>query len=170
MTASIEIRKALDTDAEAISQLVCENATSILFPHYSKAQQRVFLKYYSSKMMREKIQSQQIFCAVYHQQIVGTIALSNDFVLGFYTKLGFLNRGIGKTLLGYIEKIASEKGLAAIQLASSPDGVGFYQKYGWTIIKKFEIKYLGIPFEETLMVKNLQTQLPATSQSNIKIE
>lgn len=154
--SQIHIRKAEITDAKNLSELICENAQKILKPHYNEQQWKIFSRYYSIENMRDKIKSQIIFCAVYNDEIVGTIALDGDFVVGFYTKLQNMNRGIGKLLITHLENHAANSGLKKIQLASTPEGLAFYYKNGWQKVKNFMVNHYGVEFEETLMVKELE--------------
>lgn len=156
MTTQIKIRPALDDDAERLSQMICENAQAILSPHYYDKQWAIFIQYYSPEVMLKKINMQYVFCAELNGQTVGTIALDNDFVSGFYTRLQYLNRGIGKKMMKHLEDFALVKGLNKIQLAASPEGLSFYYKNGWEKIKDIIIEHYGVGFEETLMVKKLK--------------
>lgn len=158
MTTQIEIRPALENDAEKLSQMICENAQAILSPHYNDKQWAIFIKYYSPEVMRKKISEQNVFCAELNEQTVGTIALDKDFVVGFYTRLQYLNRGIGKTMMKHLEAFALKKGLTELQLAASPEGLSFYYKNGWGKVKDFIIEHYGVGFEETLMIKNLKKE------------
>jgi N-acetylglutamate synthase-like GNAT family acetyltransferase len=153
--SSIYIRNAELKDAKVLSELICENAQQILKPHYNTDQWNVFIKYYSIEVMTKKIESQIIFCAEKDGEIVGTIALDGDFVVGFYTHLHSMNQGIGKMLITHLEKYAVNNGIKKLQLAASPEGVTFYLKNGWQKVKDFVIEYYGVGFEETLMVKEL---------------
>jgi N-acetylglutamate synthase-like GNAT family acetyltransferase len=151
----IVIRKAQLKDAQKLSDLICENAQQILKPHYSEEQWNSFIKYYSTEVMEKKIENQSLFCADKNNEIVATIALNGDFVVGFYTRLQNLNQGIGKKLLNFLENYAYNNGLKKLQLAASPEGVSFYTKNGWHIIENSIIEYNGVGFEETLMFKHL---------------
>jgi GNAT superfamily N-acetyltransferase len=155
MVDQIKIRAAVDSDAEVLSQMICENAEAMLTPYYTGEQWAIFVKHYSVNRMRRKIAGQNVFCAELEGLIVGTVALDKDFVLGFYTRLQYFNRGIGKMLMGYLEKFAIEKGLTEIRLTSSPEGLAFYNKTGWTKIKDVVMEYYGVGFDETLMVKKI---------------
>jgi N-acetylglutamate synthase-like GNAT family acetyltransferase len=151
----IYIRKATINDAKNLSELICENAQQILKPHYNVEQWNIFIKYYSIEVMTKKIESQVIFCAEKDGEIVGTIALDGDFVVGFYTRLKSMNQGIGKKLINHLENYATNNGLKKLQLAASPEGLVFYYKNGWQKVKDFVIEYYGVGFEETLMIKEL---------------
>jgi N-acetylglutamate synthase-like GNAT family acetyltransferase len=151
----LHIRKAKQHDAKQLSDLICENAKMILKPFYNDLQWTVFIQYYSEYVMLQKIENQIIFCAEIDGSIVGTIALDGDFMVGFYTKVSYLKKGVGSLLLEYLENHALKNNIKTLQLAASPVGVDFYQKKGWRKIKLLNIKYLDVDFEETLMEKDL---------------
>lgn len=155
MKNEISIRRALESDAEVLSQMICENAKELLAPHYTKEQWDIFITYYSPEVIRQKINEQIFFCAEINSEIVGSIALDNDFVVGFYTRLGYLNQGIGAAMMKHLEAFALENKLKEIRLAASPIGVKFYLKNGWEKVEDITIEYYGVGFEETLMVKKL---------------
>jgi len=153
--SSIHIREAQPADAQALSELILDNAGALLRSHYSDEQWDVFVRYYAVPVMAEKISSQAVFCVERGGEIVGTVALDGDFVVGFYTRLGYMGQGIGKMLMAHLEEYARGKGIATIQLAASPIGVAFYLKNGWHTVKELTLEYLGVGFEETLMSKML---------------
>lgn len=154
--SQIYIRKAEITDAKNLSELICENAQKILKPHYNQKQWEIFSRYYSIESMTDKIKNQVVFCAAHDDEIVGTIALDGNFVVGFYTKLQSMNQGIGKLLITHLEKHAANSGFEKLQLASTPEGLAFYYKNGWQKVKNFMVNHYGVEFEETLMVKELK--------------
>ncbi len=156
MNNGILIRHALECDAEELSKMICENAKALLAPHYTKEQWDVFITYYSPEVIRKKISEQIVFCSELNGKIVGSVALNNDFVVGFYTRLEYLNQGIGAAMMNHLEAFALGKNLKEIQLASSPLGLKFYLNNGWIKVKDIIINYHGVDFEETLMVKKLQ--------------
>lgn len=153
--SSIHIRKATLSDAKQLSDLICENAQKLLKPHYSNEQWNIFIRYYSEAVLAEKITSQTVFCAEREGQILGTVALDGDFVVGFYTRLQNVNQGIGRQLMLHLETYAQNKGLTMLQLAASPEGLAFYYKNGWQKVKDFTIEHYGVGFEETLMTKSI---------------
>lgn len=151
-----QITKAQLSDAVELSELICENARHLLQPHYTKAQWDIFIQYYSVEDIRDKIARQVVFCAEQDGQIIGTVALDGDFVVGFYTRLSFVGQGIGRKLMLHLEKYAASIGIETLQLAASPEGLAFYIKNGWQKVKDFTIEHYGVGFEETLMIKTIQ--------------
>lgn len=153
--SALHIRQAKANDASKLSHLIDQNAQLLLKPHYSALQLEIFLRYYSREAIIEKLQKQIIFCAEINNELVGTIALEGDFVVGFYTEVSRVNQGIGSALLSYLENYASHQNLNQIRLSASPVGVQFYERRGWKKIQDMVVDYLGVGFEETLMQKTL---------------
>jgi GNAT superfamily N-acetyltransferase len=151
----ITIRTAQSSDATELSELIIKNAEVTLKPHYSDAQWNVFLKYYEIAEVTKKIATQKVFCATQENDIVGTVALKDDLVVGFYTRVQNLNQGIGKLLMQHLEDYAKANGLKTIQLTASPIGLAFYYKNGWQKVRAYVFEYLGVGFDETLMVKTI---------------
>lgn len=155
MKYNLTIRLAALKDAEELSKLICDNAKIIIQPHYSAVQWGVFIDYYSIEAMKEKINSQIVFCAELEGKIVGTVSLNKNFVVGFYTHLDHVGQGIGKQLMDYLEQFAKENGIQLLQLSSVPTGVPFYAKNGWTKVQDKTMHYHGVAFDETLMEKEM---------------
>lgn len=155
MSPPILIRPARLHDAKELSELIFQNASKILRTYYSDLQWNAFMSFYSIEAIRNKITTQQVFCAIQSSTIVGTIALEQDFVVGFYTRVQNLNQGIGKLLMNHIVLTAQQQGLAQIQLAASPAAQTFYEKQGWQMVHPIFPKYANVEFEETLMRKSL---------------
>lgn len=149
------IRRAVESDAEALSRLICENAKVTLDPYYTPLQMDTFIRYYAPEVVREKIGRQAIFCAMEGDLLIGTVALDGDLVVGFYTRHTHLGRGIGALLMRHIEAYARAQGIEAIQLTASPVGAAFYYKQGFEKVEDCIFNYLGVDFEETLMRKYL---------------
>jgi GNAT superfamily N-acetyltransferase len=149
------IHPAQRSDAEALSELVAANALALLRPHYSDAQWHAFMRYYSVPVLREKINTQRMFCARQTNTLVGTIALDDDYVVGFYTSVQHLGQGIGTYMMNHIEQVARKQGLTEIQLAASPAALAFYYKNGWQKVRDILPVYAGVEFEETLMMKQI---------------
>jgi len=85
MYNELEIRSTHENDAHKISKLIIHNAEVTLKPHYSKKQWDIFVSYYSSEALKNKMIDQNIFCAELNKKMVGTVGLDGNFVVGFYT-------------------------------------------------------------------------------------
>lgn len=154
----IQIRKAELKDAEAISALVLANAARTLRAHYTEEQWAVFTKYYSPEAVRFKIVTQEVYCGEIGGRLVGTVAMANGFVLGFYTDPELIGRGIGTQLMQYLEEEARKMGIRVLELAASPVGVAYYSRHGWEMVGEEEFVYEGVGFWEVRMKKRLEAR------------
>lgn len=150
------IRRAAQRDATTLSEMICANAEKTLAPHYTEKQWQIFKTYYSPEVLSEKIKTQDVFCAEKGGVIVGSIALDGDWVVGFYTHVAHLGRGVGTALMSHLETFALSKGLTQIQLAASPVGLEYYLNNGWIKVKELVVEHYGVGFDETLLVKKLE--------------
>lgn len=155
MQNGIKVRQAVPGDAQAVSELILENAAATLLHFYSPEQWQVFLKYYDPETVRQKLENHPYFCAELDNEIIGVIGLDRNWVVGFYTKATLLKKGIGTILMNHLEEYARKNGIPKLKLASSPVGLEYYYKKGWTKIKEAKLKYFGVEFDETLMEKEL---------------
>lgn len=153
---TLEIQAATLSDAAAISELVLHNSQKTLLPHYAPEQWAVFVQYYSLAAVEEKIRTQDVFVASIDHELVGTIALEADMVLGFYTHPDHMGKGIGSAVLSHLEQHARTKGLDHLQLAASPVAVSFYEERGWQRLGEEWFVYGGVRFWETRMRKELR--------------
>jgi GNAT superfamily N-acetyltransferase len=149
------IRKVAITDLPEVCALIIQNANHTLKPVYSDAQMQAFLSYYTQDALIDKLNDSHFFCAFDGNEIVGVIGLQDITVIGFYTKVTYLGKGVGKLLLNHIESFALTQGHTNINLASSPISISFYKKQGWISVKKIYPVYCGVVFEEMLMEKKL---------------
>lgn len=46
----------------------------------------------------------------------------------------FQKQGLGRTLLGAIERLAAERGLVRLYVHAAPNAVGFYARMGWEML------------------------------------
>ncbi len=151
----LTIRRASQSDAAAIGELVLLNARKTLFQFYSTLQWEVFSRYYSTEAVLAKLDTQIIFCGEINEQLVATVAIENGFVLGFYTHPDHLGRGIGTSMMEYLEQEAKAQGILELELAASPVGVAYYLKHGWEKVDEEDFYYEGVLFRETRMRKKL---------------
>ena len=138
-----------------ISALVLSNAGKTLQQYYSPIQWEVFQTYYSIEAVLKKLETQVVFCGEFNDVMVGTVAIEQGFVLGFYTHVDYLGLGIGTRLMQYLEKYCSEVGNNQLELAASPVGVAYYLKHGWETVGEEDFYYEGVLFRETRMRKTV---------------
>ncbi|MBY0537251.1 MAG: GNAT family N-acetyltransferase [Chitinophagaceae bacterium] len=151
----ISIRRATEFDTEELSIMISDNAKALLSSYYSDVQMAVFLRHYAPEAIKSRLSKTVLFVAETKGEILGSIGLDDDLVVGFYTKANHTGKGIGTKLLKHLENYATENGFVRIELSASPIGEGFYLKQGWRKVEDTIVYYYDTAFNEALMEKIL---------------
>ncbi len=155
MLDEMVIRRVELAEAEELSRMICENGLFTLGPYYSVAQMEVFQRLYSPDAVAALCQNALLLCGDYRGELTGSIALEEDWIVGFYTAKNYLGQGVGTALIEHVEAFAKGRKILALQLESSPAGLGFYLKHGWTRGAAVKVVHHGVIFHETHMTKVL---------------
>lgn len=154
MSNLINIRKATEKDCSAISKLIQENIACN--PNkYSEDQKQAWKKYNTAKRISQQLKEKKIYCTFLNGDLVGTIAIKENELSGFYTNFKIRNKGIGSELLQFIEKIARQNHIRKLYLVATPSAVLFYQKRGFKLLKEITTTFYGIDYQEFEMQKKL---------------
>lgn len=151
----MEIRKATPNNARRISYLIQKNTEKVLENNYSKEQITIWKKANTPKAIEKKMNERTIFCAFQHKKLVGTIGLYRNNVVGLYVSYSKRKLGIGKKLLEHLEQQARKQGIQQLILTSTPSGKKFYISNGYQPIQPITVDIMGVPFEETEMMKTI---------------
>ncbi len=152
----IEIRKATIEDASRISKLIRKSAEKVKENNHSPEQVRVWKEDNTVKAIKNKFKQRTMFCAFESGKLVGTIGLEGDYLVGLYISYSKRGTGLGHQLLTFLENYALKKNVNELQLTATPNGYGFYLKYGYEPQGKIDLYYDGIKFIETKMKKRLK--------------
>ncbi|BDD05488.1 GNAT family N-acetyltransferase [Aureibacter tunicatorum] len=152
------IRKATSNDIDDISSLIIE-VTDKNPNHYSPEQITAWKKYNTPSEIKKQMNDRLMFCAIKNNKIIGTIALKDDFILGFYVCYSVRKMGIGTKLLDYLEKYASEKNITKLKLTSTPSAFKFYKNRGYAIKANVTLSIYGIDYPETEMEKKIPDKI-----------
>src|SRR5687767_2483053 len=125
------IRSATESDARSISALIRRNADVVLSAHYSRAQLAAWKRYNTPARVRQRLTDRTTFCAFLAGRLCATVALQGSELVGLYVRPRSRGQGIGRTLLAYVENFAVKKGIAVLQLTSTPAALDFYLQNGW---------------------------------------
>ena len=95
------------------------------------------------------------FCvvAICEDKIVGTGAIENGELKTIFVLPYYQGRGVGRKILGALERHANELSLSHIKVPSSISGIGFYEKLGYQKGVTFMSKHAG---QQTWMVKDIR--------------
>lgn len=148
------IRRARSEDAKRISYLIQKN-TDRNPNDYSKEQIIAWKKYNTPSQIKKQLENRVVFCAFKNDRLIGTIALKDNFVLGFYVSYTARGTGIGTELLDYLEKYAIGEDVKKLKLISTPSAFKFYKKRGYKSIKNVISSVFGVEYTEVEMEKNI---------------
>lgn len=151
----ITIRIAKDKDARRISYLIQKNTELVKENKHTDAQIKAWKKENTPAKIKAKLKDRILFCAFLKRQLVGTIGLKGNEVVGLYINPYKRGYGIGKKLLNHLEKFALTQGQTHLELSATPSGYGFYKKYGYQEKGPVLVVINNVEFDETKMEKQL---------------
>jgi GNAT superfamily N-acetyltransferase len=112
-------------------------------------------KYNTPSKIKNQLNKRIVFCAFEKNKLIGTIALKDDYILGFYVSYTHIKKGIGTILLSYIEKYALKKNIRKLHLTSTPSAFYFYKKKEYRLTKNIISSIHGIDYSEIEMEKDM---------------
>ncbi|PKA81974.1 GNAT family acetyltransferase [Ulvibacter sp. MAR_2010_11] len=151
------IRKAVNKDIDEISDLI-QKVTDYNPNNYSPEQIVAWKKYNAKSEIKKQLNDRLIFCAIEDNKTIGTIALKENFILGFYVNYSIRNIGIGTKLLDYLEKYALCNNIKKLKLTSTPSAIEFYKKRGYKIKENVTLSIYGVDYPEVEMEKILSAK------------
>jgi len=104
----------------------------------------------------QSLLSTNSYVATHADKIVGFANMTNQgYIDFFYVDHRSIRKGVGHALYTALENVASEKGLTKLTTESSITARPFFEKQGFTVIKKREVKRKQIFIERLVMEKAL---------------
>ncbi|MEM6321441.1 MAG: GNAT family N-acetyltransferase [Bacteroidota bacterium] len=150
----MNIRQAKNEDARRISYLIHKN-TDANPNDYTIEQIKAWKKYTTPANISKQLMDRKIFCAFENGKLIGTIALKENYILGFYVNPTVRGKGIGSKLLNHLEDYASTNGVKKLYLTSTPSAFPFYQNKGYTKKEEVIVTIYDVDFREVEMEKAL---------------
>jgi len=143
------IRKAAPSDRDAVWNLFLSSVLTLLGTHYEQAEVLAFANSIEPESFGASIQEAFSLVAEDDGKIVafGQFDAAASEVISLYVAPGCTGRGIGREILGLIEEMAKESGSGWMQLASTLNAVGFFEKQGY---KQARMEALHLPDGSTL--------------------
>lgn len=130
---TIEMRSAVEKDAEAIHEVHVASIREICATHYTAGQVRSWLDTLSPDRCRSAMRSETMIVADDGTGIVafGSLAEKEGEIRAVYVHPDHVGSGIGMRVLRRLEDIAASAGLENLSLRSSLNAVGFYRRAGY---------------------------------------
>jgi len=138
----MEIRSATKNDIESFKAVVKLSIMESCKEYYSHAEIKALLKQYPERSLYEKwLYERVLIVAVDDGDVVGFAQYNPNmsYIEAVHVLPKYFGEGVGRELVGAIERIASEMGAKVITLESSLNAVCFYDKCGY--IKKGNSKF-----------------------------
>ena len=148
------IRKATNKDVNEISCLI-QKVTDKNPNNYSTEQVIAWKKYNTPSEIKKQLNNRIVFCAFKENELIGTIALKKNFILGFYVNYSIRKTGIGTKLLDYLEKYTLTNNIKTLRLTATPSAFEFYKKRGYQIKEEVTLTLYGIDYPEMEMEKTM---------------
>ncbi|WP_247894037.1 GNAT family N-acetyltransferase [Azospirillum endophyticum] len=131
----VSVRLAHRDDAASISRLVISSLRETNAKDYSEAVIRRVERNFGPEAVLEFIDRRLVFVAVIGVEIVGTASLDGHVVRTVFIDPACQNRGIGRSLMAEIERVAIRKGVTTLTVPSSVTAEPFYAKLGFTAVR-----------------------------------
>jgi ribosomal protein S18 acetylase RimI-like enzyme len=111
--------------------------------------------HYTMDWLSKKMQSSHFVVALIDNRVVGTGSLDGNEVTTVFVDPNHQQRGIGRTIMGELERYAKSQGLREIILNSSITAFGFYKKLDYALVEETIREYQGDKVITYLMEKRL---------------
>jgi len=128
------IRKAKKEDARKISLLRKKTLREINKNDYPKIFLNFLINENSTKGIINKLKDRTMFCAWEGDNLLGTIELKHDKIMGLFIKTSEMGKGLGTKLMDFIENYARSKKIKQARLYSTKFALNFYKKRGYHLI------------------------------------
>ena len=153
----LEIRDFEPDDAKKMSQLITRNIRQVLIQDYSNEAVEALLPSFTPEELIEDSLEQFTVVGLFGNELVGTAALRTGRVRTVFVDVARHKCGIGKKLMAAIEAEALNQGLKKVYLFAGLSACGFYEKIGYTSVKRVDRELHGAPVPVIEMEK-----VPAT--------
>ncbi|MEO0628599.1 MAG: GNAT family N-acetyltransferase [Bacteroidota bacterium] len=149
------IRLANRDDVYQLSKLIWENTEHVKENNYTPLQVKTWKEVNRPEEIEKSLEERLIFCAYRDEELLGTIGLRENEIVGLYVNYRKRQMGIGGKLMQFVEDHARKKGINNLTLTSTPSARQFYERRGYEPIKSVIVEVRGAAFSETLMRKEL---------------
>ena len=149
------IRRFRNRDAAAVSELIIENLRTVNIRDYSEELMNTLAAYKTPKQVMESAGKSDAFVAVKRGNILGVAMLKGNKIVNMFVQTQAQGRGIGRSLMRRIEKLAKKMRISELVVDASITAVGFYTRCGYKIVKKVNKPFCSIDNIVFEMVKTL---------------
>lgn len=149
------IRRFKNRDAAAVSGLIIENLRTVNIRDYSEELMNTLAAYKTPEQVIESAGKSDAFVAVKRGNIQGVAMLKGNKVVNMFVQTQAQGRGIGRSLMRRIEKLAKKMQISKLVVDASITAVGFYTRCGYKVVRKVNKPFCGIDNVVFKMTKTL---------------
>jgi ribosomal protein S18 acetylase RimI-like enzyme len=111
--------------------------------------------HYTMDWLSKKMQSSYFVVALIDNKVVGTGSLDDNEITTVFVHPDHQQRGIGRTIMGELERYAKSQDIREVILNSSITAFGFYKKLDYALVEETTRGYQGDKLITYLMKKRL---------------
>ncbi len=130
------IRAAVTDDAAAISRVVLAALHETNSRDYGPETIARIALGFTPEAIAAQIAARQVFVALDGDRILGTASRDGEVVRAVFVTPEAQGRGIGRGLMGEVDRAARAAGVATLTLQSSLTAVGFYVQLGFRAVRE----------------------------------
>lgn len=152
MNSNLLIREFVNDDCKTISNIIRENLLNVNSRDYPEKIINNMSRMFTPEYIVDISKVRKIYVVVEGTKIIGTASLAKDTIYTVFIDINHHNKGFGRILINFIERIALESGTISLKLPSSITAQGFYEKLGYHAIESIESEEFG---RDIIMIKNI---------------
>jgi GNAT superfamily N-acetyltransferase len=137
-SSALDIRRARDTDREAIWRVHSESIRGLCAGWYGEAEIGIWVGRLTPEVYRGAILNRVVLVAEQDGEMIGfgQLDLDRGEVEAVYVVPGTVRRGVGSRLLRSLEEVARSRGLGRLRLCASLNAQAFYAARGYRPVQK----------------------------------
>ena len=148
---TITIRAAVAADVTAVARLIERAVRVSNVADYEQETIELIVANFTPERFAQKMAQRDVFVGLMEEVLVGTVSLGGDKLHSLFVDPPRQGQGIGRRLVGHLERHAINRGVAELRVSSSITARPFYEKLGYELLT-FEARQDGSTF---LMCKRL---------------
>jgi putative acetyltransferase len=144
-TPDVELRRARDTDRDAIWRVHTHAIQALCAGWYAERQIAVWVARLSPDLYRGAILHRVMLVAEREADVVGFAQLDVERreIEAVYVVPDLVRRGVGSALLRAVEEVARGQGIGRLQLCASLNAQAFYAAHGYRPLQKEQHRLTG---------------------------
>jgi GNAT superfamily N-acetyltransferase len=129
------IRHALENDADEISAVILRALRETNAKDYTDEIIRRIERSFTPRAVLRLMSQRTVIVATIGSHVVGTASLDGSTIRTMFVAPDLQSRGIGKSLMAEIERIARERNIPMLAVPSSVTAEAFYARLGFRAVR-----------------------------------